>query len=184
MIGFNGEKSDTNERSEHDFYQTPESFTIALFKHVTELRGKIIWECACGDGAITNVAGKYGPVVNTDYRQTMLPGMTVMDFETCHKPMGVNAIVTNPPFNRSKMFIRRAHYHNVPFAFLLKSSYWFTESHRALWMDIPPSMVLPLTWRESMAPERGNSPPMTFQWCVWGIKRADYTYTYPLVRPK
>lgn len=81
-------------------------------------------------------------------------------------------IITNPPFSLAEDFIRRAAKIEKPFAFLLKSQYWHASKRMALFKDIPPSYILPLTWRPDFffkERENGNggSPLMDVMWCVW-----------------
>lgn len=181
-----GGASSANERHKSDFYQTPEECTIALMKHLPHWRQRITWEPACGDGAISRVLTRMGcpMVVNSDYRPTMLPGITVRDFIGSTLPLGVQQIVTNPPFNRATEFIEQAASFKVPFAFLLKVQFFHVERNRKLFTETGPLAVLPMSWRPAMAPERGDNPTMEFVWCVWDRAPAPHCYYYPLVKPK
>ena len=80
--------------------------------------------------------------------------------------------------------IRKSADHNVPFAMLLKSQYWHAAKRVALFSDIRPAYVLPLTWRPDFLLEaRGGSPLMEVHWCVWmqGSSKTEYI---PLIKPR
>lgn len=98
-----------DKRIENDFYRTPPFATKALIDR-EEFRG-LIWEPACGDGAMSKVLkmAKVEAVISTDliYRGYGLGGK---DFLTCEVPGAarVRNIVTNPPFRLATEFILRA----------------------------------------------------------------------------
>jgi hypothetical protein len=123
-------------------------------------------------------------VVETDIRITprTLGGV---DFLRCTAmPESTHQIITNPPFNLATEFIRKARGFNVPFAMLLKSTFWHAAERRALFVETGPIKVLPLGWRPAMAPERGDSPTMEFSWTVWaGAPSVSGCEYYPLVKP-
>lgn len=180
-----GGASPVNDRHESDFYQTPAEVTRALLKHLPSWRKRNTWEPACGDGAISAVLAGYGAAVtNTDIRLTFAPGMQVIDFLQCGLPIGTERIVTNPPFNVAAEFIEHASRLGVPFAFLLKTQFFHAASRQSLFTLTGPMAVLPLTWRPSMAPDRGNSPTMEFSWFVWDRAPSPSCYYYPLARPR
>ena len=54
-----------SQRHSKDYYPTPEIATKALLQR--EMFAPIVWECACGDGAISKVLDKEGyKTFNTD----------------------------------------------------------------------------------------------------------------------
>ena len=78
-----------------------------------------------------------------------------------------------------------------PFAFLLKSQYWNATCRRKLFDEIPPSYILPLTWRpdfffKKRMPGEKGSPLMDVMWCVWLTpwKNDIQTVYRPLTRPE
>ena len=50
-----------NDRVDYDFYPTPEIATLKLLEKES-FKGDI-WECACGDGAISNILKNKGYLV-------------------------------------------------------------------------------------------------------------------------
>ena len=100
-------------------------------------------------------------------------------------------IITNPPFSLADEFIRHAAEIGKPFAMLLKAQYWHAAKRAQLFCEVPPSYVLPLTWRPDFLfkernGKKGASPLMDVMWCVWltpqmqGVK----TVFKPLMRPE
>lgn len=180
-----GGASERHERHASDFYETPVEAPVALFRHLPHWRDRTTWECACGNGLLVQGLEKVvrRPVIATDIRVTML-SLTPVDFlQAKHLPLGVEQIVTNPPFDLAAEFIRKCRSLRVPFALLLKGSFWHAAERRALFSETGPAKVLPLGWRPAMAPERGKSPTMEFLWTVWEavpVERCEY---YPLVKP-
>lgn len=182
-----GGSSAQNERHKSDFYETPDECTIALLRHLPEWRKRGTWEPACGDGAISRVLVDMCPgqrVVETDIRTTKRSLGGVDFLRSRSMPPGTHQIITNPPFNLAAEFIRHARSFGVPFALLLKSTFWHAAERRKLFVETGPVKVLPLGWRPAMAPDRGQSPTMEFSWTVWAaapsVSGCEY---YPLVRP-
>lgn len=159
MIGGAG----AHARHPSDFYETPYQATRALIEQLSIPEEMTIWEPACGNGAISLVLESHGyEVISSDIR-----GDPSHDFLKDDLERGVHWIITNPPFNLADDFIRRAWEAKVPFAFLLKATFWNTAAHGRLYKSCPPTGIYPLTWRPAMAPNRGKSPTMDFMWCVW-----------------
>lgn len=174
-----------HDRHASDFYETPEEAPIALLKHLPAWRKRSTWEPACGHGKMTAVLQRMttGPVLSTDIRLTMLSLNPVDFLQVPYLPLGVEQIITNPPFYAAADFIRKCRSFRVPFALVLKGSYWHAADRRALFAETGPSKVLPMGWRPNMAPGRGNSPTMEFLWTVWEAEPADRCEYYPLVKP-
>jgi hypothetical protein len=96
---------------------------------------------------------------------------------------GATAVVTNPPFVWAEQFIRHAATMKVPFAMLLKGTYWHAAVRMKLFRDTGPLAVCPMLWRPNFAPDRGKSPTMEFCWTVWAGARMAVTQYIPLERP-
>ena len=166
-------------RQASDFYPTPPEATQALLDFLKIPVGTVIWEPAVGEGHMAKVMEKNGlRVIGTDIQ-------TGTDFLQADFPHGVNWIITNPPFSLAEEFIRTASKHGVPFAMLLKSQYWHAARRVALFSQVTPSYVLPLTWRpDFMFGTRGSgSPLMDVIWCVW-LPCERKTEYIPLSKPK
>lgn len=166
------------DRRERDFYPTPPDCTEALLNYLG-VRPKPLgkaWECADGDGHISRVLRRYGyEVIESDIQ-------TGTDFLTADLPHGAEWIITNPPFNLAEAFIRKALSFNVPVALLLKSQFWHSKKRYPLFMQAPPFLVLPLTWRPDFTGQGASLLDM--MWCVWDQEYADGdTHYRPLERP-
>ena len=100
-------------------------------------------------------------------------------------------IITTPPFSLADEFIRHAAEIGKPFAMLLKAQYWHAAKRAQLFREIPPSYVLPLTWRPDFLfkernGKKGASPLMDVMWCVWLTPQMQGVQTVfkPLMRPE
>ena len=166
---------DKSKRRELDFYPTPPEVTRALLDFWRLPRG-VIWEPACGDGAMSRVLEDYGyGVISSDLRDSGY-GDSGVDFLSCDQK-SCDAIVTNPPFRASEAFIRRALSIAPNVAMVLKSQYWHAAKRRQLFAEHPPAYVLPLTWRpDFMGGERGGAPTMEVHWTVWIAGNHDTKY--------
>jgi hypothetical protein len=93
-----------NNRIKNDFYRTPEHATRALLANVA-FNG-FIWECACGDGAISKILKETGYDVGSTDLYDHGYGDSPIDFLSSFG--SVPNIVTNPPFNRATEFALHA----------------------------------------------------------------------------
>lgn len=162
-------------RRELDYYPTPWEVTAALMGFLS-LPRCTVWEPACGDGAMSEELARAGHVVHSsDIRDTGY-GIAGVDFLTA-VAFKCEAVITNPPFNESEAFIRRALSVAPLVAMLVKSQYWHAQKRAALFATHPPAYVLPLTWRpDFMAGERGGAPTMECIWTVWRKGDTDTKY--------
>ena len=173
------------DRNKTDFYATPAEVTVALLDFLESKNlispGCLIWEPACGSGAMTEVMLNRGyAILGTDlYPQD--PGIAGEDFlKTCAY---CNWIITNPPFSKAAEFITHALELGKPCAFLLKSQFWHAKSRLDLFRENPPTYVLPLTWRpDFLYGAKYGSPTMECLWTVWA--GGSETIYYPLEKPK
>lgn len=160
-----------HKRKPADFYPTPPDVTIALMDFLN-INERIVWEPACGDGAMAEVLRSYGhDVIATDLRDDSgygKGGVNFLDTTPDEHWHIADWIITNPPFNVAAKFIEHALSITPNVAMLLKSQYWHASSREKLFEEHPPTWVLPLTWRPSfLEAERGNSPLMDVVWCIW-----------------
>lgn len=183
---------DQSKRRELDFYPTPPEVTHALMKFLFSENiineSFVVWEPACGNGAMSTVISEYvDDVISSDIRETGY-GVANKDFlsNINHSDaIRSDAIITNPPFNLSEYFIRHARAQAGVVAMLLKSQYWHAQKRIELFNDHPPAYVLPLTWRpDFLFDQRANgvkgSPTMEVHWTVW--VQGDEDTKYRLLR--
>lgn len=165
-----------------DYYPTPPDVTTALMKWLRHRLPPpaVVWEPACGDGAMVRVLQDAGyDVIATDLQEQ---GGCV-DFLQARRTCDM--VITNPPFTPSEEFIRHALTITPNVAMLLKSQYWHAARRRHLFQQTKPAFVLPLTWRPDFRnSELGGSPTMEVLWTVWMANRpVDGTLYEQLSRP-
>ena len=90
-----------NDRAENDFYATPDIATLKLLER--EKFNGSIWECACGDGAISKVLKDKGYNVYSSDLIDRNYGEETVDFLKTNKIF--DNIITNPPFKLSQEFV-------------------------------------------------------------------------------
>lgn len=185
--------SGKNKRRELDYYPTPKNVTQALmdfmFKNDYMDFNTTIWEPACGNGAMSEALMEYCPsVYSSDIRETGY-GVGNIDFLKEKHPMKFDAIITNPPFNLSAEFIKKATSESRIVCMLLKSQYWHAKNRYNLFVNTPPRFVLPLTWRpdflehEKQEGDKKGAPTMEVAWSVW-FKGSNETIYLPLQKPE
>ena len=93
-------------RQTDDFYVTPNIAVEKLLK--VEKFENPIWECACGNGAISKILERHGYIViSSDLRtDDNIYGEKGIDF--LYSKKDVKTIITNPPFKLFNEFILRA----------------------------------------------------------------------------
>ena len=92
------------DREKEDFYPTPESATQALMDR-QQFKGEI-WECACGNGAMSKVIIKNGYNVYSSDLIDRGYGEIGIDFLKSDRK--ADNIITNPPFNLGTEFTIQA----------------------------------------------------------------------------
>lgn len=94
------------ERKERDLYETPAWATEALRPHLPRMP-KFIWEPAAGTGKMSRVLETWGcRVVSSDIEPNQL--CYPADFLKCPIHDGVDAVITNPPYELATEFVQRA----------------------------------------------------------------------------
>ena len=94
-----------DERAKHDFYATEPKAMELLLEH--ETFNKNVWECACGQGHLSEVLKKQGyDVLSTDLIERGYEDYT-LDFLT-YNGGWKGDIVTNPPYRKAKEFTLKA----------------------------------------------------------------------------
>lgn len=151
-----------------DFFPTPPWATHALIDN-ENIKGSI-WECACGDGAMSKVLSTLpNKVYSTDLYDRGY-GESGVDFLNANKKF--DNIITNPPYNSAEGFIHQGlDLANQKLALLLRLA--FLEGvHRAntLFSKIPPSRVWVFSERITFyaaGAEKKGSGTTAYAWFVW-----------------
>lgn len=169
MGGLGSEHSEP--REENDFYATPAPTTRALLR-VERFEGPI-WECACGDGAISRVLQESGyEVVSTDLIDRGY-GEGGRDFLMEPQLLARN-VVTNPPFSEADDFALRALGLGAEKVAILQRIAWLEGAarHQRVWARHPPARIWVFAKRQTLwkggsqnAREKGGT--ICFGWYVW-----------------
>ncbi|MCV3738029.1 hypothetical protein OCK02_17640 [Rhizobium sp. TRM96647] len=153
-----------------DFFPTPAWATAALLDN--EVFEGSIWECACGDGAMSKVLEtRYSNVYSSDLYDRGY-GETGIDFTI--QDRNFDNIITNPPYNSAEKFIHKGtKLAKKKFALLLRLA--FLEGvNRAntIFSSIPPSRVWIFSERITFYPAgvtvKGNGTT-AYAWFVWDV---------------
>lgn len=151
-----------------DFFPTPRWATFALADNES-FKGDI-WECACGDGAMSVVLEETGQKVFSSDLYDRGYGESGMDFLAPART--ADNIITNPPYNCAEGFVASGVRHaKRKFALLLRLAF-LEGANRAntIFTNSPPSRVWVFSERITFYPagaERRGSGTTAYAWFVW-----------------
>ena len=156
-------QGDNGDREENDFYPTPERATQELLERI-DLSG-VVWECACGDGAISKLL----PIdtISTDLIDRGY-GEPNVDFLKTHKK--VDWIITNPPYSLATEFAKHAMTCADNVAFLCKIQFLEGVKRHEFFKKYPPKKVYVFSSRLKIYKngiKTNNSTMMCFAWFIW-----------------
>jgi len=151
-----------------DFFPTPAWATHALVENES-FKGEI-WECACGNGAMSNVLRKSAKRVYSSDLYDRGFGDSGVDFLNADRRS--ENIITNPPYNAAEGFVRsgvRLAKHK--FALLLRLAF-LEGANRAntIFSEMPPSRVWVFSERITFYPQgsvQQGSGTTAYAWFVW-----------------
>ena len=159
-------------REEHDFYPTPPNATESILK-LEKLNGSI-YECACGDGAISKVLKEFypnQPVFSSDLidRGYGNVGIDFLTFDYMGKKF--DNIITNPPYRFATEFVKRAlSMSNEKVLMLLKIQFLEGNKRQELFRNSPLKKVYVFSKRLNINKNgigTKNSTMICFAWFVW-----------------
>lgn len=156
-------------RQKDDFYPTPEYVTQALCQY-HKFEGNI-WECACGDGRMSEVLKKSGyHVISTDLFDRGYYDRTPKAIDFLLENTHMDNIVTNPPFNLAYEFIKQGlRLADKCLALFLPIRYLTGKSRCELYKKHPPSKIIVIPNKVDFL---GNgNPVMEFAWFIWERKK-------------
>lgn len=151
-----------------DFYPTPAWATYALIDN--ETFSENVWECACGDGAMSEVLINAGHDVKSTDLYDRGYGEGSQDFLLSSSTY--DNIITNPPFHSAEGFVKKCtELANNKFALLLRLAF-LESANRAntIFHVNPPSRVWVFSERITFYPKgvkRGGSGTTAYAWYVW-----------------
>jgi hypothetical protein len=159
-----------------DFYPTPPWATFALIEN--ELFKGEIWECACGDGAMSAVLEETGnTVISSDLYDRGFGEIGHNFLDTSRRAPN---IVTNPPFHSAEGFVasalKRADH---KFALLLRLAFLEgAKRTRTIFHAHPPSRVWVFSERITFymkGAKKAGSGTTAYAWLVWDKNAASGT---------
>lgn len=151
-----------------DFFPTPAWATYALIDN--EKFSGTIWECACGDGAMSRVLEKTGcRVLSSDLHNRGF-GEIGIDFLKSNRQ--ADNIVTNPPYNSAEGFVAAGVKNSKrKFALLLRLAFLEGANRaRTIFSHAPPSRVWVFSERITFYPAgaiRKGTGTTAYAWFVW-----------------
>lgn len=151
-----------------DYYATDPRAVEMLLKH--EKFMPYIWECACGEGHISEALEKAGySVVETDIVDRGC-GKVFDFFDARHNAI---SIVTNPPYKCAAEFVRHAldiSEKGVKIAMFLKLTFLEGQKRKELFIEHPPKTVYVFSKRISCG-KNGvfdrKQDAVAYAWFVW-----------------
>lgn len=154
-----------------DLYETPAVAVEALL--LAEPIPRVVWEPACGPGAISRALLDAGHTVYSSDLRDYGFGLAGLNFLAARElPPGVQAIVTNPPYKDANAFVSTAIALCPLVAMLLRLPFLESEGRRAILEDGGLARVhvfrnrLPMMHRGGWQGNRTGSS-MAFAWFVW-----------------
>jgi hypothetical protein len=151
-----------------DFYPTPKWATYALIDN-EQFRGDI-WECACGDGSMSEVLGETGNQVTSSDLYDRGFGDIGVDF--LHTSRRAKNIITNPPYNSAEGFVAAGlKQADNKFALLLRLAFLEGANRaRTIFHVHPPSRVWVFSERITFYMKgvaATGSGTTAYAWFVW-----------------
>jgi hypothetical protein len=161
-----------NEREENDYYATePKALELLL---ELETFAPNVWECACGEGHLSEVLKNRGyKVISSDLIERGY-GYGGVDFLKCDKKF-VGDIITNPPYKYAKEFVEHAleivtNGHKV--VMLLKVQFLEGKARRKMFEKYPPKKIYVSSGRLVCAlngdfEKSAKSNAVSYAWFIW-----------------
>ena len=161
------------EERKDDLYETPPEAVHALLK--VETLPPLLWEPACGRGAIAKILREYGhsvwatDLVDYGYENSECGVDFLMERQT---RQDIQAIVTNPPFKNGGEFVAKALELAPKVVMLLRLAFMESEKRTPILDSGMLSKVyvfrkrLPMMHRDGWEGRKANSG-MAFAWFVW-----------------
>lgn len=175
----NGASNHTDgEREKHDYYAT-EPKAVELLLQQEEFN-HYVWECACGEGHISEVLKKHGyNVKSSDLYNRGYPSTEIIDFlqytSEQRKQEISRDIITNPPYKYAKEFVQHAleiSADGTKIAMFLKLTFLESKSRKMLFEKYPPKTVYVSRSRLKCAKNGNfeaekNNTAVAYAWYVW-----------------
>lgn len=160
-----------SEREKNDYYAT-EPKAIELLLGLEEFN-KNIWECACGEGHISEVLKEHGYKVHSTDLIDRGYGLGGIDFLVCNESFNGD-IITNPPYKYAKEFVYKALeliQKGNKVAMFLKLQFLEGKARKELFSIHPPKQIYVSSSRLNCAKngefEKYPSSAIAYAWFIW-----------------
>lgn len=172
-----------------DFYPTPAWATEALLGAESFI-GEV-WECACGDGAMSKVLTAAGLEVYSSDLHDRNFGESDINF--LHLNRATDNIITNPPFGLAGEFVLHALTvaKNKVAIFSRLSFLESAKRYKNIFKESPPTRVLVFSERVTLYPSgviTGGTSTIAFCWLIWDKEdtsaRSEVRWIAPGKKPK
>lgn len=154
-----------------DRYDSPSGLVEPMLARLlVPVQGMTILEPCAGSGVLAKAMQLQGAIVTTGDIDSSLPVNHHWDFPEAVSTGQVgsyDAVITNPPFAGSELFVRAAR-EVAPLVALLMRITWMeaAKSRRDIWLNDPPQAVWALSPRPDFTGSGGDSA--TVAWFLWG----------------
>ncbi len=164
------------ERERHDYYATePKALELLLD---LENFSPYVWECACGEGHLSNVLTARGyNVKSSDLIDRGYPETETIDFLKTRKEDFSRDIITNPPYKYAKDFVEHAldiSTSGTKIAMFLKLTFLESKQRRKLFNKYPPKVIYVSSARLQCAKggdfityKKGTGTAVAYAWFIW-----------------
>lgn len=168
------------EREMQDYYATePKALEMLL---ELETFSPYVWECACGEGHLSEVLKSHGyDVKSTDIIDRGYIGTETLDFLDVKKEDVkrdiTRDIITNPPYKYAKEFVEKAveiSMDGTKIAMFLKITFLESKARRKLFEKYPPKTIYVSSSRLQCAKNgdfskysKGVGTAVAYAWFIW-----------------
>lgn len=165
------------ERQQHDYYATDPEAVEALLER--EKFSPYVWECACGEGHISEVLKSHSyKVKSSDLYDRGYESTETIDFLTVRKEDikhdASRDIITNPPYKFAKEFVEKAleiSMDGTKVAMLLKLTFLEGQGRKELFDKHKPKRIYVFRsridcWKNGIKPEKPQKA-VCYAWFVW-----------------
>ncbi len=161
------------EREKNDYYATEPKAVELLLEQ--EKFSPFVWECACGEGHMSEVLKQHGYNVFSSDLIDRGYGKGNVDFFDCVE--NERDIITNPPYKCAKEFVEHAlniSRDGTKIAMFLKLTFLESKKRRELFDKYPPQTVYVSSSRLQCAKngdfetyKQGTGTAVAYAWYVW-----------------
>lgn len=165
----------SEERQNEDYYATDPKAAILLLE--LEKFSENIWECACGEGHLSQVFEKAGYKVRSSDLMDRGFGETGVDFLSEENKFWDGDIITNPPYKYAQEFIQKS-LDIIPngkkVAMFLKVQFMEGKGRKNMFLSNPPKVVYVSSSRllcaknaefDKMIANGGSA--VAYAWYIW-----------------